>query len=130
MDEIFRYTLKDSSVLEEIIILNAKEDNVIVVNSSGEEEVYTIDYIDVEAIKNTILNYEELFDIVELPVPPEEVPTSVIVVWDEDESHEIVAENLNYWDVEGYMDPNVKTVSEIVYIIADLLSEYGIEMTI
>ena len=58
MDEIFRYTLKDSSVLEEIIILNAKEDNVIVVNSSGEEEVYTIDYIDVEAIKNTILNYE------------------------------------------------------------------------
>ena len=45
---------------------DGKENNVVVTHSSGDVEEYTFDYIDIEAIKNTILDYNEIFEIDEL----------------------------------------------------------------
>jgi hypothetical protein len=128
MDEIFKYTFKDFDFIEEITIYDGKENNVVVTHSSGDVEEYTFDYIDIEAIKNTILDYNEIFEIDELPNPPEEGPTSIMVFYDEDEPHEIIAENLKYWDLEDYVDSSVQSVVELIYTISDVLNEYGIDI--
>lgn len=128
MDEIFKYTFKDFDFIEEITIYDGKENNVVVTHSSGDVEEYTFDYIDIEAIKNTILDYNEIFEIDELPNPPEEGPTSIMVFYDGDEPHEIIAENLKYWDLEDYVDSSVQSVVELIYTISDVLNEYGIDI--
>lgn len=132
MDEIFKYTLSDAygiDVMQEITILDTKENNVIVVDASGNTEEYTLEYGDIEMIKSTILDYSDIFEVEELDTPPIlDGVTNEIVVYNDGEPHTIKTENLGYWDLDDPIAPELKAVLEVIYTISGTLDEYGVEL--
>lgn len=132
MDEIFRYTLSDAygmDITQEIRILDAKQNNVVVIDASGNEEEYSLDYGDIELIKSMIQDYGEIFEIERLDTPPVlDGVTNEIVVYNEGEAHTIKTENLGYWDLEEPVSSELHSILEVIYTISGTLDEYGIEL--
>ena len=132
MDEIFRYTLSDAygmDITQEIRILDAKQNNVVVIDASGNEEEYSLDYGDIELIKSMIQDYSEIFEIERLDTPPVlDGVTNEIVVYNEGEAHTIKTENLGYWDLEEPVSSELHSILEVIYTISGTLDEYGIEL--
>lgn len=132
---LFRYMLKDTYGIichEDILIVDSKEDNVILNPKLEYPLKFSINYDDILKIKNIINNNPYLFKIKEVPIPEHILDGSrnEMIFWNGRVVNSFETCNLWYWNKENCKSRNVKTVLKIFNEIAEILKKYEIDLSL
>lgn len=127
---IFSYSLKDAwyKDLASIVIIDEKENNILVSNNFLEEFfIQTISDDDITKIKD-IINNEELLNIDVLPPTP--VWDGTFHVFNIGNKYNIRTNNLWYWLKEENVEKQVKILLSVVNDINNILQKYSLDINL
>ena len=132
-NKLFRYIEKDAWGIDcnkDILIRDAKKDNVILNPDLDLPLVFSINYDDILKIRNLIKENKYLFKIRNVQGPDWICDGSIheLYFWNKEIFNEIETHNLDKWGTNECKYRNTKIVLKIVNEIARILEKYEIKI--